>query len=105
MFKSLTSEQFWSLVRTTIQSVGAALVALGTVTPDTVDQILSLTASTQIAVGAVANVATTVYSLWVRRKAGLVASAAALPEVSTIVTTTSLAKAVQDATGTVIPKV
>lgn len=101
MLKTLTSEQFWSLSRTTIQSAGAALVALGTVTPESVEHVIGLAASTQIAVGAIANIATTVYSLWLRRKAGLVASAAALPEVAKIVTTPDMVAKVGDATMTV----
>ena len=54
----------------------------------------------------------TAYAIWAGFKAWrsaqpetIVAKAAALPEVSTIVTTAKLAQAVQDATGTVIPRV
>ena len=46
----------------------------------------------------------TVWGLWVRRKAGLVASAAALPEVQTIVTTPEIAEKVADATRTVVSR-
>lgn len=81
-----TIEQFWSLVRTLLQSAGAALVTKGVIDAG----------SAEIAVGLLMNVITTGYSLWLRRKAGLVASAAALPEVSTIVTTPSIAAKVDD---------
>lgn len=50
----------------------------------------------QMVVGALMTLITTVYSLWIRRKAGLVASAAALPEVAKIVTTPALADKVDD---------
>lgn len=87
MLKMLTSEQTWSLARTAIQSAGASLAVLGVVHPETVEQVLGITAATQVLVGAAANFATTVYSVWIRRKAGLVATAAALPEVARIVAT------------------
>lgn len=85
MWTLLNDAQFWSLIRTLIQSLGASLVALGVAHPDTVEQLVGLTATAQIAIGATANVVTTVYSLILRTKAGLVASAAALPEVAKIV--------------------
>ncbi len=96
MLKMLTSEQTWSLARTAIQSAGASLAVLGVVHPATVEQILGITAATQILVGAAANFATTVYSVWIRRKAGLVATAAALPEVQRIVTTPDIVAKVSD---------
>lgn len=96
MFKFATDEQFWSLLRTVIQSAGAALVALGSVSPETVEHVMGLTAQTQILVGAVANIATTTYSLWIRRKAGIVATAAALPEVHRIEAAPEIAKKVLD---------
>lgn len=96
MLKFLTDAQFWSLLRTLIQSTGASLAVLGVVHPETVEQLLGLTSQTQILVGAAANVGTTVYSLVIRTKAGLIASAAALPEVAKIVTTPTLAAKVDD---------
>lgn len=102
MLKILTDAQFWSLVRTLIQSTGASLAVLGVVHPETVEQIVGITAQTQILVGAAANIGTTIYSLVIRTKAGLIASAAALPEVQTIVTTPELAAKVADATRTVV---
>lgn len=96
MLKLLTSEQFWSLVRTTLQSSGAALAVLGVVDPQTIEALIGLTATTQVLVGAGVNFGTTVYSLYIRRKAGLVATAAALPEVAKIVTTPEIARKVAD---------
>lgn len=86
----MTAEQFWSLLRTILQMLGAALVTRGYV-----DE-----ASLQVLLGAVMAIVTTVYSLYIRRKAGLVAAAAALPEVARIVTTPSLAAKVHDPTVT-----
>lgn len=85
-----TIEQFWSLVRTLLQSAGAALVTKGVIDAG----------SAEIAVGLIMNIVTTLYSLWLRRKAGLVASAAALPEVAKIVTTPELEAKVADPTVT-----
>ncbi|TCR68198.1 hypothetical protein [Bosea sp. BK604] len=65
-----TMEQFWSLVRTLLQTAGAALVTRGYMDDG----------SMQMIVGATMTLLTTGYSLYIRRKAGLVASAAALPE-------------------------
>ena len=81
-----TIEQFWSLVRTLLQSAGAAIVARGWLDGG----------SAEIIVGLAMNVLTTVYSLYIRRKAGLVATAAALPEVAKIVTTPELVAKVDD---------
>jgi len=85
-----TSEQFWSLVRTLLQMLGAGLVTRGYL-----DE-----ASLQVLLGAAMAIVTTLYSLYIRRKAGLVAAAAALPEVAKIVTTPGLAAKVHDATVT-----
>ncbi|KRE06270.1 hypothetical protein ASE61_25210 [Bosea sp. Root670] len=79
-----TMEQFWSLVRTLLQTAGAALVTRG------------YEGSMQITVGALMTLITTGYSLYIRRKAGLVATAAALPEVAKIVTTPEIAAKVED---------
>jgi hypothetical protein len=85
-----TMEQLWSLIRTLLQSAGAALVTKGVIDAG----------SAEIAVGLVMNIVTTGYSLWIRRKAGLVASAAALPEVREIRTTPEIKAAVSDSTVT-----
>jgi len=81
-----TIEQFWSLVRTVLQMAGAALVTRGYLDD----------ASMQILLGSVMAIITTLYSVWIRRKAGIVASAAALPEVKTIVTTPAIVAKVDD---------
>lgn len=81
-----TTEQFWSLVRTLLQTAGAALVTRGYLDDG----------SMQIVVGALMTLITTGYSLYIRRKAGLVASAAALPEVREIRTTPEIARKVED---------
>lgn len=73
----MTAEQFWSLLRTILQMLGAALVTRGYLDEG----------SLQVLLGAVMAIVTTLYSLWIRRKAGLVATAAALPEVARIVAT------------------
>lgn len=98
MLKMLTSEQTWSLVRTAIQSAGASLAVLGVVHPETVEEVLGITAATQVLVGAAANFATTVYSVWIRRKVGLVATAAAVvaPSGGRIITTPEIAAKVSD---------
>lgn len=100
MWKLLNDAQFWSLVRTLIQSTGASLAVVGMVHPATVEQLVGLTSSTQILIGAAANIGTTIYSLAIRTKAGLVATAAALPEVREIRTTTEIAAAIPDPTVT-----
>lgn len=85
-----TMEQFWSLVRTLLQTAGAALVTRGYMDDG----------SMQITVGALMTLITTGYSLYIRRKAGLVATAAALPEVAKIVTTPEIAAKVEVASVT-----
>ena len=85
-----TIEQFWSLIRTLLQSAGAALVTKGVIDAG----------SAEIAVGLAMNIITTGYSLYIRRKAGLVATAAALPEVREIRTTPEIAAALPDPTVT-----
>lgn len=85
-----TMEQFWSLVRTLLQTAGAALVTRGYLDDG----------SMQVVVGALMTLITTGYSLWIRRKAGLVATAAALPEVKQIVATPEIAVKVDSPTVT-----
>lgn len=89
------NEQILSFIRTLVQSAAAGLAAKGLI--DAQGQT--------VLVAFVMWLIPTVWGLYVRRNAGIVASAAALPEVSTIVTTTKMAQAINDATGTVIPKV
>lgn len=84
----MTQEQFASLLRTILQMAGAALVTRGYTDSETALAIVG---------GAVA-LGTTIYSLYIRRKAGIVASAAALPEVKSIVASSGLADKVNDPT-------
>lgn len=100
MWKLLNDAQFWSLIRTLIQSTGASLAVVGIVHPETVEQLVGLTSSTQILIGAAVNIGTTIYSLAIRTKAGLVATAAALPEVREIRTTTAITNLIADPTVT-----
>lgn len=81
-----TLEQFWSLVRTLLQMAGAALVTRGYLDDG----------SMQVLLGAVMAILTTLYSLYIRRKAGIVATAAALPDVAQIVTTPEIKAKVPD---------
>lgn len=81
-----TIEQFWSLVRTLLQMAGAALVTRGYLDDG----------SMQVLLGAVMAILTTIYSLYIRRKAGIVATAAALPDVAQIVTTPEIKAKVPD---------
>jgi hypothetical protein len=75
----MTSEQIWSLVRTLLQMGGSALVARG----------LLDDGSMQVIVGALMAIITTLYSVYIRRPAGLVATTAALPDVKTVVVATN----------------
>lgn len=81
-----TIEQFWSLVRTLLQMAGAALVTRGYLDDG----------SMQVLLGAVMAILTTLYSLYIRSKAGIVATAAALPDVAQIVTTPEIKAKVPD---------
>lgn len=75
------NEQVLSFIRTLVQSVAAGLAAKG---------IIDAQGQT-VLVAFVMWLIPTVWGLWVRRKAGLVASAAALPEVAHIVATPEIA--------------
>jgi hypothetical protein len=91
VFEALwANEQFKSAVRTGIQTAATALAAKGIYDASMVPTV----------VGAVMWAIPTVWGLYVRRKAGLVASAAALPEVREIRTTPEIAAALPDPTVT-----
>lgn len=84
----VTKEQLASLLRTGLQTVGGGLVTQGYLDGDTFNQV----------VGALVFLITTVYSVYIRRQNGLVATAAAvLPPGSFIATTKEIAEAVPDA--------
>lgn len=80
------NEQLLSFIRTIVQSGAAALGTYG---------VLDAQGQT-VVVAFLMWLIPTVWGLYVRRKAGLVASAAALPEVATIVTTPEIASKVAD---------
>ncbi len=84
------NEQILSFIRTLVQSAAGALAAKGFI--DAPGQT--------IIVAFVMWLIPTVWGLYVRRKAGLVASAAALPEVREIRTTPEIAAALPDPTVT-----
>lgn len=81
-----TNEQFWSAVRTLLQVGGTVLVTKGYLDAGTV----------QAVIGALMVILPTIYGLYVRRPAGLVESAAALPDVKQVVVTNDLALKVKD---------
>jgi hypothetical protein len=80
----MTQEQFTSLFRTLLQIAGTWAIARGFTDQGTVDSII----------GAALILIPTAWGVWTRRKAGLVASAAALPEVKKVLTTPTIADAV-----------
>ncbi|RXT42486.1 hypothetical protein B5U99_00875 [Bosea sp. Tri-54] len=84
--ENIISEQILSFLRTLVQSAAGALAAKG-----------FIDASGELVIVAFVMWAIpTAWSLYVRRKAGLVASAAVLPEVTKIVTTADIATTVDD---------
>lgn len=83
----MNSEQLTSLLRTVLQVAGGIAVGRGWVDAET---------STAIA-GAIVTIVVTGWSLWIRRSAGLVASAATVPGVATIVAAPKIVDAVGSA--------
>ena len=84
----MNSEQLTSLLRTILQFAGGIAVGRGWIDAET---------STAI-IGALVTISVTAWSLYTHRSAGLVASAAAVPSVQTITTTSpKLASAVDSA--------
>lgn len=84
------NEQVLSFIRTLVQSAAGALAAKG----------FFDSSGEQVTVAFVMWLIPTVWGLWVRRKAGLVASAAALPEVARIVATPEIVAKVGGSTVT-----
>lgn len=84
------SEQTLSFIRTMVQTAAGALGTYGVL--DAQGQV--------VVVAFVMWAIPTVWGLYVRRKAGLVASAAALPEVREIRTTAAIAEQITDPTVT-----
>lgn len=82
MSKVFTIEQLWTLLRTIIQAAGGGLVTKGVIDADTWTSV----------VGAIMFLITTVYGVYIRRREGLIASAAAvLPQGGVIATTKEIA--------------
>ncbi|MEE7478402.1 hypothetical protein [Methylobacterium hispanicum] len=77
----MNSEQLTSLLRTVLQFAGGIAVGRGWVDAETMTAL----------VGAVVTILVTVWGLYARRNAGLVASAAAVPGVQTIAAAPALA--------------
>lgn len=84
------NEQVLSFIRTMVQSAAAMLAAKGWLDAS----------GEQVVIAFIMWLLPTVWGLYVRRKAGLVASAAALPEVREIRTTPQIAAALPDPTVT-----
>lgn len=82
----INNVQFWSFLRQILLAVGGGPVTKGYLDSGTLEAI----------VGALITIATAAYGLYIRRKAGLVATVAALPEVARIVTTPEIAKSVDE---------
>ncbi|MEN3212219.1 hypothetical protein PUR23_19605 [Methylorubrum populi] len=89
----MNTAQIASAARLLIVFVGGIAVSRGWATQDQVDFLSDATMLTAIIGGAAALVAA-VYGVWMRRPAGIVASAAKLPEVSEIKAEQALADAV-----------
>nr|USU31138.1 hypothetical protein NG677_17570 [Methylobacterium sp. OTU13CASTA1] len=83
----MNSEQLTSLLRTVLQFAGGIAVGRGWIDAET---------STAI-IGALVTISVTAWSLYVRRSAGLVASAAAVPGVTSILAAPKIANAVASA--------
>lgn len=83
----MNSEQLTSLLRTVLQVAGGMAVSAGYIDENTVAAL----------VGALVTIIVTVWSLYARRSAGLVASAAAVPGVTSITAAPKIADAVSSA--------
>ena len=83
----MNSEQLASLLRTVLQFAGGIAVGRGWIDAET---------STAI-IGALVTISVTAWSLYTRRSAGLVASAAAVPGVTSITAAPKIANAVESA--------
>jgi hypothetical protein len=75
----MNSEQVISLLRTILQVLGGVLVTKGVLTQAEVSSSLD---QLMVIVGSMMTLGATAWSLYTRRKAGLVSSAASLKEVS-----------------------
>lgn len=87
----MNQEQILSLVRTVLQVLMTILVTHGLLTTE---DAASLTGAIMVAGPAVVLIATTMWGLYARRSAGLVAATAALPQVGAVIAAPALAAAV-----------
>ena len=87
----MNSEQLTSILRTALQIGGTLAVSRGWIDAET---SASLQSAVLALAGAVAVIGATAWSIYARRKAGIVASAAALPEVKRIEAAPKVADAV-----------
>lgn len=96
----MNTAQIASAARILIVFLGGIAVSRGWATQDQIDFLSDATMLTAI-VGGAAALAAAVYGVWMRRPAGIVASAAKLPEVSEIKAAPRLVDRVDDAKVTV----
>lgn len=83
----MNSEQLTSLLRTVLQVAGGIAIGRGWIDAETATAVT----------GALVTIAATAWSLYTRRSAGLVASAAAVPGVTSITAAPKIANAVESA--------
>lgn len=96
----MNTAQIASAARILIVFFGGIAVNRGLATQEQVDLLSDVTMLTAI-VGGIAALVAAVYGVWMRRPAGIVASAAKLPEVSEIKAAPRLVDRVDDAKVTV----
>jgi hypothetical protein len=92
----MNTAQIASAARILIVFLGGIAVSRGWATQDQIDFLSDATMLTAV-VGGVAALVAAVYGVWMRRPAGIVASAAKLPEVSEIKAAPRLVDRVDDA--------
>ena len=92
----MNTAQIASAARILIVFLGGIAVSRGWATQDQIDFLSDATMLTAI-VGGIAALVAAVYGVWMRRPAGIVASAAKLPEVSEIKAAPRLVDRVDDA--------
>lgn len=96
----MNTAQIASAARILIVFLGGIAVSRGWATQDQIDFLSDATMLTAV-VGGVAALVAAVYGVWMRRPAGIVTSAAKLPEVSEIKAAPRLVDRVDDAKVTV----
>lgn len=89
----MNTMQIATAVRLLVVFLGGIAVSKGLVSQEMVDHASDMTVVTQI-VGGIAAAGAAIYGIWLRRPAGIVASAASVPGVSKITATPTIADAV-----------